>query len=106
MVRATRATSTAHQPAGICWYRRKHYARIRAIMIDSETYPENYDAWLAAAETAEAGFHAEDRIVYRIYLDPDIFVTWCAAHDLYPGDQARMLYASLAAQRLHEPDKL
>lgn len=106
MVSDTPATFTSQHPVGLCWYRRKHYARIRSIMIDSKTFPSNYDIWLAAAEAAEAGFHAEHRIVYRIYLNPDIFLSWCAAHNLYPGEQARTLYASLAAQRLHNPDKL
>ena len=93
----TRTTFTSHHPVGLCWYRRKHYARIRSIMIDSEPFPVAYDVWLANAEATEARFHAEHRIVYRIYLNPDIFLSWCAAHNLYPGDQARTLYASLAA---------
>lgn len=102
----THFTSTSQQPVGLCWYRRKHYARIRALMIDSDRFPHSYDAWLTAAEAAEAGYHRERRIVYRIVIDPDIFLTWCAAHNLYPGAQARTLYASLAAERLHDPDKL
>lgn len=84
---------------GFAWYYRGDYPRILQIMTDADVLPSTYDKWIRAAESAEKQAQKSGRQVVRAIIDPDTFVTWCAARNMEPNAEARMAYANEEAYR-------
>lgn len=77
----------------IAWFRRRDYARHRAL---DPTLQETFEQWLQNAEAFEKDGQARGYTVARVFLDPEDLVAWCKANGRSVGSQAR---AELAAHR-------
>lgn len=78
---------------GIPWYRRDDYPSILKVMADSHLLPRTFDEWEKLAEQAIRQF-ATQAGVYRVYIDPQQFVAWCAIRGLNVDAEARMKFVS------------
>lgn len=79
---------------GIGWYTREDYPRILQVMDDGEKLPDTYDHWIKAAETGEKQFKQSGATVFRAYIYPDEFLTWCKSKSLRPNAEARMRWGN------------
>jgi hypothetical protein len=87
------------QAAGISWYKREDYLRARAIMKDAPVLPLTYELWLAKAEGQERSLKKSGFAVYRAFIDPEAFTTWCTSQGLDIDAKGRMAFASEFAAR-------
>jgi len=91
--------------AGLCWYNRKSYARIRAVMSDADVLPDTYSQWLKQAEAGEKRLAAQGWIIHRIDLDPDTFLAWCTIRNVDANADARIRFANEAVAFLHRDQR-
>jgi len=82
---------------GLAWYRKEHYAQLRALFIDGARLHDTHAGWLAAARATEAHLAANGRRVVRVDIEPEEFVAWCSAHGVNPDAEARTRYANESA---------
>jgi hypothetical protein len=80
--------------AGMCWYRREDYPRIREIMVDAHVLPPTYDEWQRQAERRERAAQDKGLAVIRAMVEPDEFLAWCAREDLNLDANARTMFAA------------
>ncbi|MDB5579640.1 MAG: hypothetical protein JWR80_4816 [Bradyrhizobium sp.] len=80
--------------AGISWFDREDYPRVREIMVDAHVLPLTYDAWREKAESQERRAKASGLTVVRAIIKPDDFVAWCASQRLDIDAKARTAFAA------------
>lgn len=83
---------------GIPWYRRDDYERIRAVMVDGHRLPPTFAAWLKAAQQVIEQLHRQGAVAVKAHVDPDAFVSWCAARGLQVDADARQQFAAAVAR--------
>lgn len=84
------------------WYREETYGRVRAVMIDGDLLPQDFDHWLQDAQRVLRKAEAEGGPALRAYLDPDDFVRWCQENDFDADSLGRLAYAE--ARAAMDPD--
>lgn len=85
---------------GLPWYRSvEHYAQVRAVCADSESFHDTYQEWLRHAEQIEQFIRAQGQTPLRVYLDAADFTKWCHDRSLNVDGQARAAFASEVAGR-------
>lgn len=88
---------TAIQIAGIPWYRREQYERVRREMTDGGKLHASFDDWLRAAEQTEQQLKRRGITTVRAHIDMDQFVAWCRERGLNVDASGRNTYANTVA---------
>lgn len=87
------------QAVGMAWYKPEHYQRLKAMFEDGQRLPTTYGAWLAAAEIGRRELETKGLRVMCVDIDPDEFMSWCAASERPLNAASRQTFASQAAHR-------
>ncbi|UXY13840.1 hypothetical protein N8I74_10950 [Chitiniphilus purpureus] len=82
------------QIAGISWYKRENFDRLRAMFKDGHKLHDTYDEWLAAAESGRKELEKRGVRVICVDVDPNEFPAWCASQGLELNAAARNRFAS------------
>ena len=85
--------------AGMVWYRRDDWEKLRAIFADSHVLPDTYDQWLQKAEDGYRRFKGGGTIVEKVYIDPETFPDWCRNRGLDIDANARTAFSSEMVRR-------
>lgn len=80
------------------WVERMDYLRARALMVDGDLWPNEYDVWRREAERAMESLASEGVSPVKVRLDPEEFLAWCHANDCPADSGARLAFAELIAQ--------
>ncbi len=83
---------------GIAYYRLEDYERVRALMLDGHRLPRTFTEWRHKTEQLEKQLRRAGQVAVKAYLDPDIFIAWCAARGLDVDAKARMRFAAEVAR--------
>ena len=81
---------------GAYWIKEDDYPRLLTIFEDAGKMPPTWKEWLKMAEEMERGLKAYGHPVLRVYIDPDTFPDWCAAHGTTPGREGRKRFVAEA----------
>jgi hypothetical protein len=81
---------------GAFWIKEEDYPALQEILDDGNKMPRTWGEWLKIAEEMEKGLKAYGHVVERVYIDPNTFSAWCAAHGTTPGRQGRKLFVAAA----------
>lgn len=87
--------------AGIPWYRREDYPRIRAVMEDAHVLPDTWEEWFKKAKQVRDEMRRKGFIIEQVAIDPEAFAGWCRARGLNVDARARMAFANEEAYRRH-----
>jgi len=88
--------------AGMAWYRREDYDRLRnSVFVDGNVLHDSYAEWFKAAKNGESQLRSQGHIVERVYIDPDEFPQWCAAHGLNVDAKGRTAFANFVVAQKH-----
>ena len=81
---------------GVYWIRQEDYGSLLKIFEDGNKMPPTWKEWLKMAEEMERGLKAYGHPVMRVYIDPNTFPDWCAAHGTSPGREGRKRFVAEA----------
>jgi hypothetical protein len=83
----------ARDVAGVAWYRREQWQRLREISADGDDLEESYEAWLAEAERV---FRYGDlsRKFQKVDVDVEQLLAWCNENGRPVDSKARAHYAA------------
>ena len=81
---------------GAYWINEGDYPALLNIFADSNRMPRTWKEWLKIAEEMERGLKAYGHVVMRVYIDPNTFPDWCAAHGANTGREGRTLFVAAA----------
>ena len=86
---------------GMAWFRRDDYDRLRnTVFEDGDRLHGSFEDWFKAAKNGESRLCSQGHIVERVYIDPDEFPEWCAAHSLNVDAKGRIAFANfIVAQK-------
>ena len=79
---------------GIPWYRPQRYNAARRRMADAALLPASYEVWLERAEQRENETRSSGATPNRVYVDDDVFATYCAEKNIVLDSKARARYAA------------
>jgi len=85
-------------PIGFPWYRRDAYPELRAMFVDGDRLPVEYDQWLHAADLGFGRIQAQGGLAIKVDLDPRHFGFWCQERQLQPDFRARQQFATVMAR--------
>ncbi len=68
------------ETVGLPWCREENYAAYAAIFEDRDNVAPTWEDFRQRAQSTEEHFRSEGRIVHWIDIDPETFISWCAAH--------------------------
>lgn len=89
--------------AGCPWFSEAEYQEVRAMMADGARLPENYDAWLRGAETAERDLREQGLHPVRVAVVPADFLEWCEKRQQKPDAMSRRTYAGSVLTEDNDP---
>jgi hypothetical protein len=81
---------------GVYWIKEEDYGPLLKIFEDGGRMPPTWKEWLKMAEEMERGLKAYGHPVMRVYIDPNTFPDWCAAHGTSPGREGRKRFVAEA----------
>jgi hypothetical protein len=81
---------------GAYWIKETDYAALLTIFDGGNKMPRTWIEWLKIAEEMEKGLKAYGHVVERVYIDPNTFSAWCAAHGTTTGRPGRKLFVVAA----------
>ena len=81
---------------GAYWIKEDDYPALLKIFEDASKMPPTWAAWLKMAEEMERGLKAYGHPVMRVFIDPNTFPDWCAAHGTTPGREGRKRFVAEA----------
>ncbi len=81
---------------GAYWIREENYPALLEIFDDGNKMPRTWKEWLKIAGEMERGLKAYGHPVLRVYIDPDTFPDWCAAHGVNLGSEGRKKFVAAA----------
>lgn len=85
---------------GLPWYRSvEHYAQVRSVCADSESFHDTYQEWLRHAETVEQFVRSKGQTPLRAYMEAADLAKWCQDRSLNVDAEARSLLAAEIAGR-------
>jgi hypothetical protein len=90
--------------AGVGWYAREQWARLREVVADPEELEDTYEEWLGNAEkfAREMSFHGV--VVQRIAVDVEALRSWCVVHSRRVNAESRAAYAAEMLRRSHQAE--
>ncbi len=88
--------------AGVAWYRRDQWERLRKIADDPENFHDTYEEWLATAQARTRDLERQGVSVRRVDVDVDELVKWCEEQQCKLDGQAR---ANFVVYFLEKTDK-
>jgi len=80
--------------AGLVWYRREDYEKLKSVFSDSHVLPETFDKWLQRAENGFSDATSKGHTVVKVYIDPETFPAWCRQRSLDVNAKARVAFAN------------
>lgn len=86
-------SGVAVHPLGLIWYDEDDYLDARATMIDPETLPPTYEAWIRLAVEAESKLIRIGVPVLRARVRSIGFLAWCSDNRARPDLQGRSRFA-------------
>lgn len=81
---------------GAYWVKEEDYPALLNILADSNRMPRTWKEWLKIAEETERGLKAYGHVVMRVYINPNTFPGWCAAHGTSTGRDGRRMFVAAA----------
>lgn len=87
--------------AGIPWYSKVEYPKVRRMFAGDVDMPSAYERWLHEVERIETVLISRGARVARIPVKRDIFEAWCRINDLFPSRFALNSYISNAMGVTH-----
>jgi hypothetical protein len=81
---------------GAYWINEKDYPALLEIFADGNKMPRHWKDWLKIAEEMEQGLKAYGHVVLRVYIDPNVFRDWCAAHGTSTNGEGRKRFVAAA----------
>jgi hypothetical protein len=81
---------------GVYWIKEEDYPRLLTLFEDASKMPPTWAEWLKMAEEMERGLKAYGHPVMRVFIDPNTFPDWCAAHGTSPGREGRKKFVAAA----------
>jgi hypothetical protein len=81
---------------GAYWIKEEDYVALLEIFPDGDKMPRTWKEWLKIAEEMERGLKAYGHVVLRVYIDPNTFREWCAAHSTSLGGEGRKRFVAAA----------
>ncbi len=81
---------------GAYWIKEEDYAALLNIFPDGNKMPPTWKEWLKVAEEMKRGLEAYGHVVMRVYIDPNTFPDWCAAHGWNLGAEGRKKFIAAA----------
>src|SRR5947207_3264316 len=83
---------------GAYWINEGDYSALLTLFPDGNRLPRTWREWLKIAEEMEHGLKAYGHVVMRVYIDPNTFSEWCAAHGTNPGGEGRKRFVAAAVK--------
>ena len=90
---------TRKQRVGFAWYKPDQWSRLRELAVDVAQLEEHYEAWLSAAQKAEADLGARGVVVERVPVDVDAVADWCRRQGRPFNGAARAEYVAEAMRK-------
>lgn len=84
-----------HLGAGIAWYSRDQWSRLREIASDRDKLDDSYEQWLAGAQKTLVEMAAAGKPARRVDVDVDVLARWCQAEGRPIDSAARAAFAAL-----------
>jgi hypothetical protein len=81
---------------GAYWIKEEDYSALLKLFHDGNRMPRSWKEWLKIAEEMEQGLKAYGHVVMRVYIDPNTFSDWCAAHGTSPSGEGRKRFIAAA----------
>ena len=81
---------------GVYWIKEDDYPASLRMYADGNKMPRTWQEWLKIAEEMERGLKAYGHVVMRVFIDPNTFPGWCAAHNTSPGREGRKMFVAAA----------
>ncbi len=81
---------------GVYWVKEEDYSILLEIFEDGNKLPPSWKEWRKMAEEMERGLKEYGHPVMRVYIDPNTFPDWCAAHGTSPGRNGQKIYVAAA----------
>lgn len=75
--------------AGVAWYGREQWERLRTIADDPENFHDTYEEWLANAQARTRDLKQKGVSVQRVDVDIDELRAWCEEQQCKLDGQAR-----------------
>ena len=89
---------TAPVIVGMVWYHPEDWDKLGRLF-DDPFFKKPFDDWLKNAEYGFKDQGRRDRVVEKVYLDPEQFPLWCAECGLHVDAKARIRFANEAVAR-------
>jgi hypothetical protein len=89
-----------HQPSvqAMVWYKEEHWDTLKAMFVDGDMLPLNFNDWQTRAEAMKKEVEAAGDAVIKVYIDPETFPAWCETKGLPMNSEARAQLAIEMAQ--------
>jgi hypothetical protein len=87
--------------AGVAWYDRDQWERVRGLAADPELLEVSYESWVAMAERSVRELEAAGMIIKRVPVNAVALESWCRARGLPINSSARARFAADELRRLH-----
>jgi hypothetical protein len=86
--------------AGVAWFKRQNYEKVRRAFLDGQEYSPLYDDWLAKAHAFREQIEMDGREAILVEIEPVEFVRWCVANHLRTDARGRDCYVKLITYRI------
>ena len=88
--------------AGILWYDRETFERMKALADDPDKMPLSYDQWLVVVESSLKHCQQLGIVIRKIKVDPEHFALWCDTKEIKRDANARKAYSSIEGLSLYQ----
>ena len=88
--------------AGIAWYRRDQWARLRELASDADKLDESYEDWLAGAQKTLVRMEVAGVRAQRVDVELDELARWCRAEGRALDSAARAAFVASRLRLAHE----
>jgi len=99
-----KATDAKDRVTAIAWIEETDWPELRDSMMDSDSLPFEYTAWLARTERQLELLDSRGFKVHKIRIQPDEFDRWCLSHGMRRDAGARAIYVSKQLQLIVSPN--
>ncbi len=73
------------QRSGLPWFEPEEYPRILEVMNYPPDMSRDYERWREVAENKESALKRMGKLVVRVVVHPEEFISWCATHSIQPN---------------------
>jgi hypothetical protein len=93
---------TAQWGAGILWYTRESYDKMRSLVDDPDMMAATYDEWRLKVERSLELLKKTGVVFHKIKVDPEHFVLWCDTQNIKRDAYARKVYSSIEGLTIYQ----